>query len=121
MHLNHYLVIGKDITGTSKCREIYTSPGTDTGQSHFERMDRSMCLKLSMSETGGSLTDVYEIHGQGADGVGTFFIDGHVKASGEIWFEKRYVGHHWLYRGRVLPWGIAGRWDEGPFWLWKAS
>jgi hypothetical protein len=66
---------------------------------------------------------IYKLHGRGTDEYGTFVIVGFVWATGEVCFTKLYTesGRIWDYRGRLLPWGIAGtwHWDEGSFWIWK--
>ena len=63
---------------------------------------------------------VYALHGHGTDGVGSFSIDGIVFACGKLWFTKVYAdGLSWHYGGRLMPWGIVGRWDYGRFWIWK--
>jgi len=67
-------------------------------------------------------TQLYNLRGQGSDEHGQFIIDGFVWSTGEVCFTKLYIsGHSWVYRGRLLPWGIAGTWDwhEGWFWIWK--
>jgi hypothetical protein len=75
-------------------------------------------------------TRVHKLIGEGLDMVDRFTVDGFVWSSGEVRFTKAYVhGHSWIYRGRLLPWGIAGTWNwsgeavwdwsGGAFWIWK--
>lgn len=67
-------------------------------------------------------TRIYNLWGQGMDEPGPFTIDGFIWSTGEVCFTKLYIGgHSWVYRGRLLPWGIAGTWDGdgGSFWIWK--
>jgi hypothetical protein len=65
-------------------------------------------------------TSCCKLGGHGYDGVGAFVISGTVWTTGEVRFAKQYVEQHsWLYRGRLMPWGIVGCWNGGPFWIWK--
>jgi len=64
------------------------------------------------------------VFGEGADGVGEFFIDGkYSESDGECWWAKTYVGRHSVdYRGFREEKGIWGTWvlpgDHGGFHIW---
>jgi hypothetical protein len=67
-------------------------------------------------------SDVHRLLGEGVDGVGPFAISGWAWSTGEVMFTKRYVGQHsWIYKGQILPWGVVGAWNEGPFWIWRTA
>jgi len=115
--------------------------GTWTGYYSYHgsphRLDHAMHMTLSASESAradGPLstepsailspqgTRLYKLRGTGTDGLGKFTIEGFVWSTGEVCFMKLYVNSYgWVYRGRLLPWGIAGawNWNRGTFWIWK--
>jgi len=84
-------------------------------------VDGAMQLVLSTSEMTGGVPGILRLQGEGTDPVGRFVIEGLVRDAGVVEFRKQYTGSHsWWYRGWMLPWGIAGRWNDGMFWIWKS-
>jgi hypothetical protein len=78
-------------------------------------------MQLVLSTTNGT-AGIHRLHGEGTDFVGPFVIEGQVLDTGEVNFIKQYMGQHsWSYKGWMLPWGIAGHWDDGIFWIWKSE
>lgn len=80
-----------------------------------------MRITLSVGQPISPTVGVLHLNGNGIDGVNEFTIDGLVWMTGKVEFWKKYVGMHtFLYSGRLLPWGMVGRWGDssGGFWLW---
>ena len=82
-------------------------------------MEDVMQLVLSTSEMTNGV-GVLRLQGEGTDGPGPFVIEGLVQNMGAVKFRKQYTVWHWWYTGWMLPWGIAGHWDDGIFWIWKS-
>jgi hypothetical protein len=67
-------------------------------------------------------SEIRQLQGEGVDGVGPFVISGWAWSTGEVTFRKQYIEQHsWEYSGQILPWGIAGSYNQGPFWIWRVA
>ncbi|KAF2117383.1 hypothetical protein BDV96DRAFT_644807 [Lophiotrema nucula] len=83
---------------------------------------------LDDADTLPGVTVVIDRNSGGLDKVGPFNLSGTVDEEGQVCVIKRYFhgGWTWRWRGRVMPYGIAGMWGRdltgefgGYFWIWK--
>jgi hypothetical protein len=90
--------------------------------SRVMKVEGAMQLTLKANQMTNGVPGVLRLRGEGTDSIGRFVVDGQARDTGVVKFRKQYIGRHgWWYTGWMLPWGIAGRWDNGLFWIWKSK
>ena len=93
----------------------------------MELHDPPMFFKFNLVPTPAVNGDAHKVyfHGEGADSVGSFVLEGSVDTpTGVVTARKSYVdAHWWSWNGLMTPFGMVGVWgielgSYGWWWIW---
>ncbi|KAI0043980.1 hypothetical protein FA95DRAFT_1597671 [Auriscalpium vulgare] len=78
-------------------------------------------LYVTAVEEDAELGDVFQLHGTGADSIGSFTLDCRCNAlDGSVTAQQMYEDewNRWEWTGQLTPWGAVGTWGRMNFGGW---